>query len=348
MGTFVKSDIPNWSQEAEDKGQIEMSGYYDDDYLKEIEQYKDKDWYSQLLNNPWLAGNQKQFSPNFWQSIAEAFGDTSARDRYNAELTSNRSQWLSEFLERMRQQDYNESSIGKEIQLERAAGLNPDLTGVNGSLSASENDQPIGNNPQMSDSSFIPDAANIGMSLLGGVFSVFSNIQSLKSQSIDNKLKSIQLGSNFSDIAKSVLTDSLTEYWNGLDNPGEVSKVFDDGTWIDGLTSKLSGRLKNLPISSKSRRQIRGIIDDLIYSKESGYKEYTSWFQKTVNDTVSDLRESRNRRAKSSALPGSNLADSRALDFLSTEVYKPIIDAELELNKIQLKYNKDYFSVHLT
>lgn len=334
------------SRSAYEAGTHTTPLYLDDDYLSAIEQYKDKDFYQYLLNNPYLAGNQAEFTPNFLQMLSESLGDFSARRSYYGNLQSLRSEWLSNSLEQFRQQEYNEPI--NQVNRERLAGINPDLApGMISPGAAAQNDQPLGSAPAMQapGSSSIGDIANLGQSFLGSVFSVVSSLQSLRSVGLENKLRTLQVSSGFTDVAKDMLETGVTEFWNGLDNAADITNVFESGEFIDSLTKQFSNRLRSLPVSSRDKKRIRGILDDLIYSKnDDGVRSYSTYFQSLVNDSISKLKSSRNNLVKSSGLVGSDTSDTKALSFIGSKIYRPIIDAELELQRIQLKYNTEYLS----
>lgn len=115
-----------------------------------MNQHKNEPWYDYLLNNnPYNTWKNETFAPNLWQQLLESFGDDSARAKYEGDLKMRSNEWISNFVEQMRQQDWNNPS--NQAMLERGAGLNPDLTGISGVGSASENDQPnFGELPSMS------------------------------------------------------------------------------------------------------------------------------------------------------------------------------------------------------
>lgn len=76
--------------------------------------------------NPYVG---REFSPTFWQSLGERwFQDYSARDRFYAEQDQAADEYIAQLIDAQRQQEYN--SPGAQAARERAAGLNPDLTGV--------------------------------------------------------------------------------------------------------------------------------------------------------------------------------------------------------------------------
>lgn len=84
------------------------------------------DFAKQAEANPYVG---REFSPTFWQDLGERwFNDYSARDRFYAEQDQSADEYLSQLLDAQRQQEYNSPSA--QAARERAAGLNPDVTGV--------------------------------------------------------------------------------------------------------------------------------------------------------------------------------------------------------------------------
>lgn len=89
------------------------------------------DFASQGLNSPYSS----EFSPNWMQRLGEwFFGDYSARDAFYQSQDQAEMERINSLLDAQRQQDYNDPSA--QAARMRAAGLNPDLTGVEGVESA--------------------------------------------------------------------------------------------------------------------------------------------------------------------------------------------------------------------
>lgn len=81
---------------------------------------------TQAAANPY--GNA-EFTPNFWQNIGEQwFGDYSARDSFYQQQDQAADEYIAQLLDAQRQEQYN--SPAAQAARERAAGLNPNLTGV--------------------------------------------------------------------------------------------------------------------------------------------------------------------------------------------------------------------------
>lgn len=329
MATFLKPTSNN-----PDSG-TQYLGYYDDDYLAEIAQYKDKSWYSQLLNNPWLAGNQKQFSPTFWQGIAEMFGDTSSRDSYNAQLASNRSQWLSEFLERMRQEEYNAPTA--QVERETAAGLNPALNPHSiSSGDAAENDQPI--SPlTMPTSSVAESIGQMGMQFFNQIIGLAQSFQSLQLGNSDLISREISNNESARDfVLNQIAGTSFFNNEHDLDNmsPGDLANNI----------IAASAKIDYSPYSPRTRKLIRSMFGRYAKDVSSGRSPMA------VEDLKSQLRSriaSNNSSAARTA--GSPLFDEDFNEFLrkcASTISKGEYEAEIAEFKSRASkagYDSRYF-----
>lgn len=180
-----------------------IPNYSDESYLAEIEQYKNKSWYSYLLSNPWMWKFQGRFEPNLIQQFTGLFGDNSSEQNYINTIQSNRSQWLSEFLEKMRQEEYNSASA--QVEREKIAGLNPDLNGNVDAGSAAENDQPILGSPQFGEdgnslssiASFFMNIYSLANGFAKDAVSMQSMMNNLTSEDLDINEKIVNATTNF-------------------------------------------------------------------------------------------------------------------------------------------------------
>lgn len=203
--------------------------YSDEEYLKQIEQYKGNSWYNRLLENPWMRSKQAEFSPSFWQDLGETlFQDYSARDSYWAGLQSNQNQWLSDMLQQLHQQDYD--SPAEQVSREKQAGLNPDL--APGSISpgsAAENDQPISPVafPQGSDSGdVVQTIGSTAMSFCSNLIGMAQSFQSLKLGNLELAGKEIENNSSARDfVLNQIAGTGFFNSENDLDNmtPGDLA-----------------------------------------------------------------------------------------------------------------------------
>lgn len=151
----------------------------DANYLSQIEQYKDKSWYQYLLNNPYMGSKNSEFSPSFFQTIAEGFGDTSSRDRYYSDLAFSRQEWLDKKLEQFREQDYNEPI--EQVKREQAAGLNPSLApeSISPGQAAEDDTNTMHESPAAKAAKTAEDISNAGLNFIGSIFQFGSMLQGL-------------------------------------------------------------------------------------------------------------------------------------------------------------------------
>lgn len=164
----------------------------DEEYLKDIEQYKDTDFYEQLLNNPYLVSNNQEFAPNIMQSFGALFGDFSPWASYYGELANKRNQEKSKILDAIRKQEYDLPI--NQVERERAAGINTDLMGA-GSASnpaADIDEQGVAQPPQMRGAgegvekllSITAHVAQCGISLVTNTLGFAEKIQGLQAGSL--------------------------------------------------------------------------------------------------------------------------------------------------------------------
>lgn len=239
-----------------DKSEYDPSVPYlnmsDDWYDKAIEQYKGTSYYDTLASNPYLVRNAAPFSPSFGDKFAQMFGDYSAGNRYYADLHNRAAGYLNEQIEKMRQESIN-LAPGQVAQM-RAAGLNPDLQGVQPG-SAAENDQPF-------EPASFPDAihpqeivttvAQTGISLVSEVMSMAQGIQGLAAGAGQIVAQDIANHSGAMDLLMSEIINTIPTA--DLKDPAHIESttilnVLDD---IIGDTSYSSHTRKILKRYSKS------------------------------------------------------------------------------------------------
>lgn len=332
------ADFQKWLSESNSAN--DGSVWFDDDYLSEIEEYKNSPYYKYLLTNPWLAGNQRPFSPNFWQSIGESLGDTSARDSYYANLQSKRSEWLADALDRFRQEEYN--SPLAQVERERIAGLNPDLNGSISAGSASENDQPIqGVDMPNSDLGSVPQLFSLGNTILTSAMQFASAFQSIRGNSIENRMRSLNLTDSLKSSVWSAISDGTGEFLNTHED-FDSSQIISN---FEPLSKAIINRIERLPYSRRNKKQMISMVNDLVFATDSdGSYSPSVKYQTMVNDLLSNLSKSRNDFARSYASPGGEFESPKNIRWISNNIYKPIEDINAEVLKLMSKYNKSYYS----
>lgn len=301
------------------KGTGASRQYNDDAYLSQIAEYSDKPFYQYLLTNPWLWSKQGRFSPNLFQQIAESLGDFSARDNYDNTILSNQQQWLSEALEKFRQEQYN--SPLEQVAREKMAGLNPDLNGNVDSGMASENDQPILGHPQFGSDGSLESIGSFFMN----VYQLASGMakDSFSMQSMMNQLTSEDL-----DINNKIIS-ATTDFIKG--SVGSPYKG-DDGNFIfpDLSLDKLDSYAKSMFRSRSARNRFKKEVQSSYSSARSRFTQY---------GVLKDENDAKRALARS-------LGESSAMG----DEFEPMVKVSERLNKLaidiqeyQSKYTSDYF-----
>lgn len=317
---------------------------HDAEYLKMIEQYKGTPYYDSMLNNPYLFKSNASFNPNLLQSIAMAFGDTSASSNYYGGLLNQRNQEFARLVALVNETKYN--SPENQLGLEKAAGLNPDLTGISGVGKAAENDQPstpfdMGNGIENS----VGQVVNLASTVVGTALSFFNSLQGMKSVQLDNAMKEFSFNDSVRAFAWNVIKEGTAEFVN---NPlsrikdvdeEEVAAILEKGEFIEPIVKSFRNRVNNMPFSKRQKEALSGIFDDLVYAKDDeGTRSFSASYQKLVNDLVSDLYESREGVAKSFARPSADYESQGALRFMSMKIYRPLVNLQLDVDKALLNF----------
>ena len=197
------------------------STFTDDAYRAQIAQYAGTSFYDRLLENPFLRSKNAEFTPSFWQRLGmDLFGDYSASDNYYAQLQSQSNQWLADMLSQLHQQDYDSAS--SQVERERAAGLNPDLTGGISPGQAAENDQPITpiGFPMGSDTGdAVKMIGSSALSFVSNLLGMAQSFQSLKAGNNDLVSQEIRNNSDARDfVLNEIAGSSFFNNENDLDN----------------------------------------------------------------------------------------------------------------------------------
>lgn len=299
--------------------------YSDSQYLAQIEQYKGSSFYDYLLQNPWMYSKQGPFEPNLGQKIAGLFNDNSAETNYYNTILSNQQQWLSEALEKFRQQEYNSAS--SQVERERVAGLNPDLNGGVDAGSASENDQPLLGHPQFG---FDGSLSSIG-SFFMNIYSLASGFakDAISMQSMMNDLTSEDLDINQKIV--SATSDFIKGHVSQPSKDSSGNYVFPDLS-LDVLDDYASSMFR----SRLGRKRFKKEVQSSYNSARSLYAKYGA---------ISDLEIA--KRGLASAIAGN---ESLGYSYNEPSSFEPLIrvsreltDLSYKIQKYQSKYTSDYF-----
>ena len=307
-----------------DYNRYKSSGSPDSNYLASIEKYRSEAWYDRLLENPWLASKQADFTPSFWQSIGEAFGDESARNNYYAQLAQNSSQWLSDTLAQYHQQDYDSASA--QAMRERAAGLNPDINGQITPGSAAENDQPL-SNVSFPNGSDIESVGKGAFSFLSFILQGAQALQGLEQGS--QNLVAMELGNNQSAMDYVINHRALSSRFSNY-TPSQLDAVSDD---------EIIAAIKEEPLtgySKRTKRYLQRLFREI--------KPDSLAVRDIRERLMAQIRENQEKRVKIEGSP------TYSEDFQSwvNEYAKKIGNFEFESWKIQQKAQRMGWSADYT
>lgn len=312
-----------------DKSGSKKFDYSDYAYLHEIEQYKNKPYYDNLLTNPWLWSKQGSFEPSILDKVRQALGDYSTEQNYYNSIVSNREQWLAEFLENMRQQEYNSAS--SQVAQLKQAGLNPDLSGNVSAGGASENDQPLLANPQ-----FGGDSSQIVSSLGSFFFNAFQLASGFAKDMVSLKSLHNQVVSQDIDI-QNKLSSSVTDFLRS--SIGDV--VYNSDTKSFELPSIDPSRIERYAKSTfKSRSLRKRFVKEAFNSYNSAKHRFS------VYGAVSDMHEAKQRLSNLIGYEHGVFGEgysSHDLDPL-VKISSRLSKLSTEVEELQKNYQKDYYS----
>lgn len=179
--------------------------YDEQEYLDSIEEYRGTEWYDTLANNPYLT-DANSYQANWLEStFAEGlFGDTSRRQNWYNQMARNRDEYKAEVLKQIAAAKHNSTS--SQAERDRAAGINPELSGVStaGQTTAAPQDENPPGAPEPMDPSMVSGPASavgkFAMDLFAGLGKFASWIQEYRSAGLDNDLKELDLFTRTNDI----------------------------------------------------------------------------------------------------------------------------------------------------
>lgn len=221
-------------------------------YYDMIEKYRGTPYYDYLASNPYLVWNNAAFSPNFWQSIGEVFQDTSARDNYYGALRQSAGGFFNEWQKQMAQQGYDSAS--SQVERERAAGINPDISGGQGITpgSAAENDQPF-SPVAMHTAEAQSNLVEFGLNFISSVFGMVEGIQGMIGNQGRIAAQDIANHSSVMGFVQDELLNSLS-----VDDISDPSKI-DEGVILnilDGLAGDSSFNSSTRKILKRYRNEV--------------------------------------------------------------------------------------------
>lgn len=179
--------------------------------------------YQQLIdNNPWEKA-YREYQLGFWDRIGNWLGFRTKEDKYREDLQLASLQNQYQLATIAREEEYN--SELSQVERQRAAGLNPDLTGVNPSQASEYNEPDV--------SLEAPgDYSQECMSLIGSIFSgattilgIAKDIQGLQSGSLGIEAGRLDMLSGYYKTAEDFLLANATEDSFETDKYGNVYNI---------------------------------------------------------------------------------------------------------------------------
>lgn len=333
---------------ADSSSRSDSSRSPDDWYWEYIEKYKDNpEAYAVLSQNPYLRANN-HFSPSIGNAITQLFGDFSAEDAFYNELDQKARNYLADWERGQYEQKY-ESPV-EQVKREEAAGINAALNpGIINPGEAAENDQPFSPTSMPGAGTGMQTLIDVGQGLTSIVSTAFNFVtafQNLKGLSLDNATKSLNLNEGLRSTAWGLIKEGISEFLNGdmvrsslNDDPELLSKP----EFVQVVTKHFKDRIAKQPFSHRQRKQLEDITEQLISSKgEVDQSVFTNQFQTLLNQSYSELFKSRNDVASSSGLPGADKESIAALKFIGNDIYKPLRELSLEVDKLILQKERGY------
>lgn len=279
--------------------------------------FSDDPTYQALLEaNPY---KNTDYQLGIWDKIGNAFGFRTAEDKRFDEMQQASNEYASQLATMKREEEYNSES--SQVARAKAAGLNPDLTGVQ-NAQASEFNEPE-TTPTVDDGSGnFAAARQVVQDLSGGLLNIAttsmnlaSNFESMKGIKLQNQASELGLLGNAMDIGKKFLLNMIES--DKYDNKQLKSVDFDNYlTQLDlGMNSKAQKRLGNIMMNTYS----------------------SPGFQKDYFDIINGLESGRYDVASKRAQPYYSTSDQDMIQFL-----RPFVTLQFQLNKLSTENRYKY------
>lgn len=299
-----------------------------------------------LRNNPYLIANAGEYVGSGWSDFGDSMGWSNNKVAYYADLKAKANTWYDDRIREFYEQKYN--SAPEQAQRIAAAGQNPDLTGGVSPGEAAQNDEASYPSASHNSGNAFNDVVNVlsstGMSFINTTMSVLQGVNAFRGSSLQNDALSFSLSDDMRHSAEGILRDSITDVFNpnGKDFPDvfhlldgdELVNLFQNKGFNDALDKAMSNRLRSLPISSRNRKRMVDILNNLRYSNDGSTNDIlpTAFFEQLVNEQKLRLYDSRSGMAKSYGALGANQSSQEGIKVVG-ETYRVLNDLILECEK---------------
>lgn len=304
----------------------------------------------QAAANPY--GNA-EFTPNWYQKLAEnLFGDYSARDAFYQQQDQSAMEYVNQLLDAQRQQQYN--SPAHQAAMERAAGINPDVVGLEGNepaAAASPDDTPpegMGNQDQIGPG-LISTGVQAILTSITGAFDISGSMEKalgLISMMTDVKGKSIQNTAaqiNMLGESQDKVLNLLANLWPTYDE-GDVPEGYKAGDMKKLQASEIQALVSGIGLDSRSKNFVKSLMGMLTYDKNGNV---TTGLQQRVQELRTKRLEDAQKEVGIMSSPGFN----EDVQKWSAKYYEMI--GEMQNNMMQVliqaqtaegRYHSDYYS----
>lgn len=303
--------------------------------------------YKALIDaNPYATGTRKQTG---WDRFVNKLGFTSGYDRYEAEREQNSKNYLAQIYAAQREEMYN--SAPEQAARQRAAGLNPDITGGVDSGAAAGSPEEFSPVSDMSDAiqSGADDINNfgslisLGVSALTGTLGVVDSISSIVKRGRDIESIDYAIGSSMPDFV-----DKVARMFSDSDmlfSPDVVKRIEAGASPEDVFDDAFGKILSGASISSEyARPWFRSKrLNDVYNQKLKSFRNsdvYKNYIKEFTNRYRSNIRSDKEDSAEFNAFMSSY---DDYVSIINENYFPKFAESykyELERVRVERKQNK--------
>lgn len=297
-------------------------------------------WYSREWspNNPYV-GLDPSGSRSMLQKAGDTLGLTNYKDSMQFEMYQKALQWESEYALSLQDRDYN--SELSQAQRQRAAGLNPDFTGVSAGTSETANNEANSFEPTKGAGQFgwseLSSIISSGLSLYQGITGVQGSILSQDLATLD-KVEESSRNDAVSMFIDRIDPKDFSALINGTKDIADI--VYDDGSSVD---ANIMDYLSQVNQSAFRSKRVRKLANSRMQSYLRSADFRKSFYDKLGAGYASRI-SSAESKGKFDALNRVN--DNEGVTEVLSGLAKVMYDSELQSAKAaraHSKYNTDYY-----
>lgn len=300
---------------------------------------------SQYENNPYN-GQDPTAQLSGWNKFTDGLGITNNADRVRYQQNQASALWDSERSAALEDREYN-NEVNTSRRM-RAAGMNPDLLGVQAGQSELANNDAVANgvNGAMSTESDSPMQVvqSLG-SVMSNVFGIYNGLASLDNQIFSTEMSAFVNNEDSikSDLVSSIgsraTPDAIDKFLSGKLDINEILFGDEHKTTTAADSYEL---LKMITPRYKSKR-----MRDFAARKLSSYINSLD-FQRSITDKFGSVASAKNSASRAigenTALAGKSGGNLRETMHTIASCAYDIYMSDLSLQKLANKYSRDYYS----